>query len=543
MKINVVMPQLGESVSEGEVIRWLKRAGDAVRRDEALVEVKTDKATVEIPAPTAGVLSEIVVPEGETVQVGANIAVIESTSEAAALAVEGASAGARKIEPTVTRAAKGPATSPAGKPAMPPTSKPAAPQASKPVAPPTGKSDTPPTGGPAAPPAAKPATPPTGKPATRPAGKPVEPAPEAAAEQAVKAAESARPRPRAADSPVAAEPRPKPPRALQSPHPVITPLARRIASEFGLDPSEIQGTGEGGRITREDVLNARNAQTNAAPATPEAAEAIETPAPQEAAEEAPENESPATPESVTPPAAEPAEPAATAASDEDEVVALSPIRRRIAARLVQSSQSIPRVTTAIEADMTPLVELRKQHRESYEKAGLKLSYMPFIMKATVAALQESPAVNSSWGGEKLIHHKRVHLGIAVSIEGGLVVPVVRNADDLSVRQLAERLRDVADHARAGKLAADEVRGSTFTITNPGVFGTVFSTPIINPPEAAILAVCRIAETPVAREGKIVIRHMMNLCLSYDHRIIDGETAIQFLQHIRAALEAGKFEMD
>jgi pyruvate/2-oxoglutarate dehydrogenase complex dihydrolipoamide acyltransferase (E2) component len=168
--------------------------------------------------------------------------------------------------------------------------------------------------------------------------------------------------------------------------------------------------------------------------------------------------------------------------------------------------------------------------------------MPFIMKATVAALKASPAVNASWGGEKLILHKRVHLGVAVSVEGGLVVPVIRNADDLSVRQLAERLRDVAEHARAGKLAADEVRGGTFTITNPGLFGTVFSTPIINPPEAAILAVCRIAETPVAREGKIVIRHMMNLCLSYDHRIIDGETAIQFLHHIRATLEAAKFEM-
>ncbi len=153
--------------------------------------------------------------------------------------------------------------------------------------------------------------------------------------------------------------------------------------------------------------------------------------------------------------------------------------------------------------MTPLAELRKKHRESYEKAGLKLSYMPFIMNATVAALKASPAVNASWGGEKLILHKRVHLGVAVSIEGGLVVPVIRNADDLSVRQLAGRLAEVADHARTGKLAADEVRGGTFTITNPGIFGTVFSTPIINPPEAAILAVCRIAETPVAREGKIV----------------------------------------
>ncbi len=531
MKINVVMPQLGESVSEGEVIRWLKHAGDAVRRDEALVEVKTDKATVEIPAPTSGVLSEIVVPEGETVQVGANIAVIESTSEAAALAVEGASAGARKIEPTVTRAQKEPATRPADKSAASPASKPVSAPAKAAVE-------------------RKPSATPVSKPVTPLTGKPAEPGPKPASQPEVKIVKPARQR--AAESPAPAEFVPKPPpRPPQPPRPQITPLARRIASEFGLDPSEIQGTGEGGRITREDVLNARKAQTNAAPAAPETAEAAEAPAPREGQEEATEAESPVTPESATPPAAEPAaapeaakpaEPSVPASGDEDEIVALSPIRRRIAARLVQSSQSVPRVTTAIEADMTPLAELRKQHRESYEKAGLKLSYMPFIMKAAVAALKESPAVNSSWAGEKLIHHKRVHLGIAVSIEGGLVVPVIRNADDLGVRQLAERLRDVADHARAGKLAADEVRGGTFTITNPGLFGAVYSTPIINPPEAAILAVCRIAETPVAREGKIVLRHMMNLCLSYDHRIIDGETAIQFLQHIRAALEAAKFEM-
>ncbi|MGD0999942.1 MAG: dihydrolipoamide acetyltransferase family protein [Candidatus Brocadiia bacterium] len=514
MKINVVMPQLGESVSEGEVIRWLKRAGDAVRRDEALVEVKTDKATVEIPAPSSGTLSEIVVPEGQTVKVGAGIAVIESTSEAAALSVEGASSAPRKIEPAVTRAPKAAATSPAAKPVTPAAKKPA------PV----------PPGKPAAPAAEKPATPPAGKAVTQPPGK-------AATSPAGKQAEPA------------SKPTPRPP---QAPRPQMTPLARRIASEFGLDPSQIQGTGEGGRITREDVLNARKGTPSAEPAgaeAPEAAAARESTEPA-GAEEAAETESPATAESAaapaeepgTIPAAKPAEPPVAAASEEDEIVALSPIRRRIAARLVQSSQTIPRVTTAIEADMTPLAELRKEHRESYEKAGLKLSYMPFIMNATVAALKASPAVNASWGGEKLILHKRVHLGVAVSVEGGLVVPVIRNADDLSVRQLTERLRDVAEHARTGKLAADEVRGGTFTITNPGVFGTVFSTPIINPPEAAILAVCRIAETPVAREGKIVIRYMMNLCLSYDHRIIDGETAIQFLQHIRATLEAAKFEM-
>jgi pyruvate dehydrogenase E2 component (dihydrolipoamide acetyltransferase) len=460
MKINVAMPQLGESVSEGEVIRWLKRAGDAVRRDEALVEVKTDKATVEIPAPSSGTLSEILVEEGGTVHVGANIATIESTSAAAALAVEGAAPTARRIEPAVTRQEKKPVQAP-------------------PEAMPVVKS--------------QPATRPAGKPATSPAVKPPPRAPSGSVQ-------------------------------LSATRPQMTPLARRIASEFGLDPSKIRGTGEGGRITREDVLNAQASAVR--PSNLPVSESPDVLIPQPPAE----------------PAASQTEEPAQATGGEDEVVALSPIRRRIAARLVQSSQTIPRVTTAIEADMTALAELRKKHRESYEKAGIKLTYMPFIMKATIEALRETPAVNASWGGEKLILHKRVHLSVAVSVEGGLVVPVIRNADEMSVRQLAEKLVEIADHARAGRLAADEVRGGTFTITNPGLFGAVFSTPIINPPEAAILAVCRIAETPVARQGQVVIRWMTNLALSYDHRIIDGELAIQFLQHIRAMIEAAKFEM-
>ena len=516
MKINVVMPQLGESISEGKVIRWLKRAGEAVRRDEALVEVKTDKATVEIPAPSSGTLSEIVVQEGETVKVGADIARIESTSEAAALAVEGAPAAARKIEPAVQRAPKPAEPKKAVKPSPKPPER-----------------------------AQKPAEP-AQKPAARPSAK-TEPVRAPAADTVASAEPAARP---------ASKPAPKPQQLPpEAPRLPMTPLARRIAGEFGLDASTIQGTGEGGRITREDVLNvlkaresAERARADTTAAVPEG-EAPEAGAAAEGAEQPSEAETPASSDAeqgqaekpATGPAGEPSEPAVVSGGDE-EVVALSPIRRRIAVRLVQSSQSIPRVTTAIETDMTALAELRKQHRESYEKAGLKLSYMPFIMKATVAALKESPAVNSSWGGEKLILHKRVHLGIAVSVAGGLVVPVIRNADDLSVRQLAQRLAEVAEHARAGKLSAGESQGGTFTITNPGLFGTVFSTPIINPPEAAILAVCRIAETPVAREGKIVIRLMMTLCLSYDHRIIDGETAIQFLQQIRAALETGKFEL-
>ncbi len=288
MKINVVMPQLGESVSEGEVIRWLKRAGDAVRRDEALVEVKTDKATVEIPAPSSGTLSEIVVPEGQTVQVGAGIAVIESTSEAAALSVEGASSTPRKIEPAVTRAPKAAAASPAAKPATSPASKPAAPAAEKPATPPVSK--------PAASAAEKPATPPVGKPAT-PAG--IKPAPAPADKSATPPAGKPTILPAGKPAEPASKPPPRPP---QGPRPQMTPLARRIASEFGLDPSQIQGTGEGGRITREDVLNATKAAANAAPAGAEPPEAAVA---GEGAEEAAEKESPATAESAALPAEKP----------------------------------------------------------------------------------------------------------------------------------------------------------------------------------------------------------------------------------------------
>jgi 2-oxoglutarate dehydrogenase complex dihydrolipoamide succinyltransferase (E2) component len=423
MKVTVVMPQLGESIAEGEVVAWLKREGDAVERDEALVEVKTDKATVEVPATASGTLGEILVQEGETVAVGAKIASIETSSDRASVAVERPMPQARLVRETPRRKAD---ETPSPKKEQPPV---------EPLAPKTEE----------------------------------EPAPEAT--------EGIR----------------------------MTPLARRLAREKGIDPSTITGSGAGGRITREDVLAAVHEDGEEPAGEAKADEEVKT-------------------------------------GPDDEIVSLSSMRRRIASRLVHSSQTIPHVTTVIEVDMTGVNALRKEHKEAFEKEGIKLTYLPFILRAVVLALKEYPEINSSWGGDKILLHKKIHLGIAVAVEGGLAAPVIRDANDLSVRELAKRLSEVAEHARAGKLSASEAQGGTFTITNPGMFGAVFSTPIINPPEAAILGVCRIAETPVVRDGKVVVRWMTHLCLSYDHRIADGEKALRFLGHIRESLEKADFDL-
>jgi 2-oxoisovalerate dehydrogenase E2 component (dihydrolipoyl transacylase) len=246
------------------------------------------------------------------------------------------------------------------------------------------------------------------------------------------------------------------------------------------------------------------------------------------------------------PQAEPPTPSkeseAPALNADDEIVKVSPIRRRIAERLVRSKSEAPHVTTMLDVDMTRVVELRKQHRDAYEKDGIKLTYMPFILQAVARGLLAFPMVNSSWAGDTIIVHHRVHIGLAVSLEKGLAVPVIRDADRKSLRQLAESVQSLATRARSGRLSTDELQGGTFTVTNPGSFGGMLSTPIINPPEAAILAVERIAEAPAVRNGKIVIASIMNLCLSYDHRLIDGETAIRFLQHVRGTLEKAEFEL-
>lgn len=468
MDIEMVMPQLGESIAEGTVSAWLKSEGEAVHRDEAVVAVSTDKADVEVPAPTSGTLAKILVPAGRTVPVGTPLAVISAVKENQAIASELPPVEARQVTMAPPRHE------------VPHEERPPAVAAS--------------TQAPAA------------------------PAPEGPSERFQPAATAS---------------------ALQTaaalPH--LTPIVLRLIRENNLDPNVIQGTGTGGRITREDVLrHIRSRQSEEAPG-------VEKPEPhpqKAAAVEKPKAAGESTAAAVSAPVAHP--PAEAAPSESDEVIKLSPMRRRIAERLSRSKSEIPHVTTMLDVDMSRLVSLRAEHKAGYEKDGIRLTYMAFILKAVAEALKEFPTVNASWGGDSIILHRSVHLGVAVSLEKGLVVPVIRDADRKSVRELARSVQDVAARARAGRLTAEALQGSTFTVTNPGSFGGMLSTPIINPPEAAILAVERIAQVPVVRDGQVCIASMMNLCLSYDHRIIDGETAIGLLQAIRRRLEEAAFEM-
>jgi 2-oxoglutarate dehydrogenase E2 component (dihydrolipoamide succinyltransferase) len=438
MDVDVVMPQLGESIPEGTVTVWLVAEGDSVERDQAIAEVETDKAAVEIPAPVAGTVKALLVQPEDTVEVGARIAVIDAAKADAEIRMEVSPATPREAGAGVFEA----------------------------------------------PEEVEPEEPPKREEPTRP--------------------KKARRRP-AAPVPKAAR--------LKGASVPMTPLVRRLVRRHGLDPTEIEATGPDGRLTREDV------------------EKYLAERPKE--EKAPEPAEPA----AKPAKARKAEPA-----EGDRTEKLSPRRRKIAERLLASVRGIPHVTTVAEVDMTAVHDLREERKADFEEAGLKLTYTPFILAAVAEALGEFPALNSSLVGDTITYHGAVHLGVAVSDKRGLVVPVVRDAGSLGFRALAEKVADLAGRARSGKLKPDETGGSTFTVTNPGVFGAVLSTPIINPPEAAILGVERIAETPAVRESEIVARWMMNLCLSYDHRIVDGETAIKFLQKVRALLESADFDL-
>jgi 2-oxoglutarate dehydrogenase complex dihydrolipoamide succinyltransferase (E2) component len=425
----VLMPHMGESVVEGKVLRWLRREGEPVRRNETIAEVETDKADVEIPAPADGVLAKILVPEGATAAIGAELARIESADGRGAPA-------------------------------------PAAPAAPAPAA---------------APPPARPdEAPPT--PAPRPA-----PA------------------------------RPEPPSEPAAGSRVISPVVAKLMAQHQLtaaDLDRIEGSGVGGRVTKQDLLThleRRDAPAKSAPPREAAAPAVRPPRPAE---------SPA------------------AATDEPiEEIRLEGLRRAIAEHLVASVRTAPHVTTVAEADMTDLVRFRRHAKERFQREeGVPLTYMPFMLRAVVDGLRAFPMLNSSLDGQRILVRRYYHLGLAVAAPEGLVVPVLRHADRLSVRELARAVHDLAERGRARKLRPDELSGGTFTISNPGVFGGVLSTPIIHQPQAAILNVQAIRTLPAVRDGAIVPRELMNLCLSYDHRLVDGATAVQFLQHVRGLLE-------
>lgn len=392
MAVKVVMPQLGESVAEGTIVRWLKKVGERVEKYEPLLEVMTDKVNAEVPAPAAGVLREILVPEGETVPVGRELAVIAE----------------------------------AGVEAMP-----------------------------------------------------VPPAP-------------------AQETPAGAEP-------AELIRQRSSPIVRRLAQEYGVDLSQVKGTGIGGRVTKEDILRyvaeREQAAVAAAPAPP-----------------------PPRPEA--PPAAE------------EEAIPVSPMRRQIAQHMVRSYQTIPHAWLAMEADVTKLVRLREALKEDFRRReGVDLTYLPFVVKAAVEALKEHPILNSVWAEDKLVLKKRINIGIAVALEDGLIVPVIKDADQKSIAGLARAIADLTERARGGRLTLDDVQGGTFTVNNTGALGSIISRPIINEPQVAILTSEAIVRRPVVVDDAIAIRSVMFLCLSFDHRVIDGLAASRFLQAVKRRLEA------
>ena len=461
----VKMPQLGETVIEGTIIKWLKQEGDQVAQDELLFEISTDKVDTEVPSPAAGTLTKILVPEGQTVAVGTDLAVIESGDGADAATPEAAA------EPEAASKAPPPSEVPAGAVAGTPV------QESAPV-------ETPQVEPAAAVPAAS--------------------APAASSQTAVAARDA---------KPADAGPRSQ----------ILSPLVRKLAEEHGIDLSQVRGTGTGGRITKNDVLSFVSSGGAGAPA-PAAASAQPAPAPATAPARA-------------------AAPAPTAGQGE-EVVPMSHIRKAIAQHMLTAEQTTARAWTLVEVNVDHLVKTRTRAKESFrEKYGVNLTYLPFVVRATTDALLEYPLVNARLDGDNVVVHKYVNMGIAVSYDQGLIVPVIKGADGMNTVGIARAIADLAERARAHQLKPDEVQGSTFTITNPGPYGSIASLPIISTPNTGILSLDAITKRPVVIEDAIAIRSMVNISMSWDHRVIDGELATRFLARVKQNLESWDFAED
>jgi 2-oxoglutarate dehydrogenase E2 component (dihydrolipoamide succinyltransferase) len=430
MPTPVVMPQMGESIAEGTIVRWIKKIGDAVERDEPLFEISTDKVDAEIPSPAAGVLTDIKVHEGETVGVNTVVATIGQPGE-----------------PRTPEFAKEEATVAAS---------PAAQQGD-------GQRSAAPT-----------------------------PADETA-------------------SAVAPESRPHDGRHRSS------PLVRRIAKEHNVDISQIPGSGLGGRVTKNDILDYIE---NAEGRLKQAATPSRQPAP--------------TP--VSPASAQARAPQVTRPSGADRVEKMSAMRRKISEHMVLSKRTSAHVYSVFHVNFSQIAKLRQQKKAEYEAVGAKLTYMAFIARVVADALHHHPTINASIDGDSIIYRKDINLGIAVALDDGLIVPVIPNADEKNVLGLTRAIADVADRARSKRLNPEEVHGGTFTITNPGQFGAQFGMPIINQPQVAILGVGTIENRPVVVEEAIGIRTMAYLTLGYDHRLVDGAVADQFMADVKQRLE-------
>jgi 2-oxoglutarate dehydrogenase E2 component (dihydrolipoamide succinyltransferase) len=455
MAVNVVMPQMGESIFEGTVTKWLKKPGDKIERDEPLFEISTDKVDAEIPAPAAGVLKEIKVQAGETVAVQTVVAVIDAPGSAAATAA--------------TPAAPAPAADAAGDEA----------------------------------------------PAALPGGKGKAAAPSAAAKTPAKV-ES---KPAAAAAPAVSAPAPS---AVSSARPAAvsgngrrihsSPLVRRLARENSVDLAQLSGTGAGGRISKKDILSV----ISSGGTRPAAAGA---------------------PSSAGAAASFAAVPRERIYFGRYDVAPMSVMRQKIAEHMVMSKHTSPHVYSIEEADMTGIANLRARVKGEFEKRHeTKLTFMPFFLRAAVEALRAFPVVNSSVDGNNLVMHREINLGIAVALDAGLIVPVIKGADEKNFLGLQRAVNDLAERARTKKLKPDEVQDSTFSITNPGSVGGLMGLAVINQPNVAILAIGGIAKRAVVIDDAIAIRSMVYLTLSYDHRAVDGAIAHQFMGKVKSSLE-------
>src|SRR6266851_4002932 len=471
MSTEIVMPQMGESIAEGTITKWLKKVGERVERDEPLFEISTDKVDAEIPSPAAGTLTEVRFKEGETVDVNTVVAVLDGDAA-----------------PGNGAAAKPPAEVP------------------KPAQPEPGATATPPA------------------PAPGPEAKSAEPPPQ-------------QQQPTAPPPPVEANPTPAP--DVESRHEKegdsetsaeelrrtkSSPLVRKIAQEHGVDIAKLEGTGLSGRVTKNDILSFIESGSSS------------TVAEQKAPASAPPSAAPS-PE----PTPAPVKPLAG-----DRVEQMSVMRKKIAEHMVLSRRTSAHVTTVYEIDMTRIAKLRDEHRDSfYQRTATKLTFMPFIFQAVNNALRKFPIFNAQVSGDQIIVKQDSNLGMAVALDWGLIVPVIKRADDLSISGLARAANDLAERARTKQLKPDDVAGGTFTITNPGVFGGLFGTPIINQPQLAILGVGKIekrAKVLTTAEGDdfVGVRWMAYFALSFDHRVIDGADAERFLAYVKEQLEAGEF---
>ena len=475
MSTQVIMPQMGESIAEGTITKWLKKVGDTVKRDEPIFEISTDKVDAEIPSPVAGTLLEIKVNEGQTVAINTVVGVIGEAGEKPAAAPAPAAAAPPKPEPAQA-AAPPPAPKAEAKPTQP--------------APIDGPSPAP-------------------APAPAPAAAASAPAPVRAAEAAQEGGqvESIEERIRRRSS----------------------PLVRKIAQEHAIEIREVEGTGIHNRVTKNDILSHLENRKVASAAGGRSAAAAQTAGRAEPAEA---------------PAPRPAIPV----TERDEVVAMTKIRKITAENMILSKRTSAHVTTVFQVDYTNIAKLRARHKEDFQaKTGVKLTYLPFIFLAAIQGLREFPQVNASIDGENIVLHRDIHLGMAVALDWGLIVPVIKNADEKSILGLARATQDLAERARTKRLKPEEIQGGTFTVTNPGVFGSLFGTPIIPQPQVAILGVGTIEKRPVVVEDEhgqdaLGIRTVGYLALSFDHRLIDGAEADQFMASVKKTLEKGEFDL-